>query len=173
MKKTLLLFFLICLTSNVSASPKDAERLFGLTPGKQPPFAIEPFAPGTPFAIFRLPTQSQNLKRIFFDLEFMVSNQSKRIGGLGAKRAYQGKLECESAQREVRDLLAKAFPNKYLESDPRWQFISEDGAITAGAYCSISSGTPYPVLEMDVTHTETNDEILKHFKRVPARSSTK
>jgi hypothetical protein len=168
MRKVLVAILLLVFAPNTIAAAGDISALLGLVPGERAPFVIKPFSPGTPFGVLRLPTPSPRLAQIFFDLEFMVLNESGRVVGVGAKRAFPGKQQCDDAQRTVRTLLAQAFGAKYPGPDPRWQYQSDDGAITAGAYCSFSDGTPYPVLQMDITHTKTNDDVLKHFRKVPA-----
>lgn len=167
MKEISAIVLLLLVASGSMAVAADTKSLIGVIPGERTPFAIKPFTPVSPFGIFRLPTPTGRLAQVFPDLEFMVLSKSGRVAGAGAKRAYPDKRKCEEAQQIVRPLLAEVFGAKYSGPDPRWQYQSRDGEITAGVYCSSSSGTPFPVLEMDITHTRTNNEMLEGFKRIP------
>lgn len=161
-----------CLFSAPALAGSNATQLLGVVPGQPSPFRIEPFTPASPFGIFRIPTASPELARVFTDIEFMVLSSNGHVAGVGARRAYPTAETCNNARAKVQALLKDAFGQKYSGPDPRWQFQSADGGITAGALCERAAGSPYPVLVMDITHTATNGEILKYFNRVPARHAT-
>ncbi len=147
------------LFANTSIA-SDVDHLIEMTPGTVA--KIEGRSVGGPFEILRIPTGNLELAKIFPDLEVMISRGSRKIVGVGAKRAFSSKSECEQSQSLVREALSKAFISKYEGPDSRWQFQLPDSSITAGTECSTSS--PYPVLRLDVTHTETNNELLRHFE---------
>ena len=158
MKYIILLTSLLSVTSESIAV--EISEVIGVIPGEIS--RIEGVNIGAPFEILRIPTPNSKLSKIYPDLEVMISAESKRIVGVSAKRAFQSKTECHNSQTTVRNTLSKAFSSKYTGRDPRWQYQPPDASITAGALCSIAK--PYPVLRLDITHTQTNDEILRHFK---------
>lgn len=155
---------IICILSllviSVPVGATGVVELLGAMPGEKS--KIEGKSVGGPFEILRIPTVSTQLQKVYPDLEVMISRESRKVVGVGSKRAYPSSAECKEAQDQVQQLLSEVFPEPYDGSDPRWQYQSSDGNITAGAICSGSF--PYPVLRLDVTHTATNNEILRHFK---------
>ena len=148
-----LLFAGICSASEIN-------NLIGVIPGEVS--KIHGRSVGGPFEILRIPTPNAALSKIFPDLEVMISRENKKIIGVSAKRAFPSNSDCTISQNKVRELLSKAFLSKYTGPDTRWQFMTSDSSTTAGVLCSDAS--PYPVLRLDVTHTQTNDEILRKFK---------
>ena len=142
------------------ACASEIENVLGVTPGEVS--KIKGTSTGGPFEIFRIPTKDSALSSIYPDLEVMISRDSKKIIGVGSKRAYFSTQMCKEAQDKVRVVLKKIFSESYEGHDPRWQYQSKALGITAGAVCENS--LPYPVLRLDVTHTATNNEILKHFR---------
>lgn len=158
MKYGVTLFCTIFFASTCIAT--ELRELIGVMPGEVS--KIEGRSTGGPFEILRIPTPASTLAAIFPDIEVMISRESKRVVGVSANRAFSSKEECTSLQNQVRAALSKAFSSKYSGQDIRWQYKTADSGITAGALCS---GTiPYPVLRLDITHTQTSDEILRHFK---------
>jgi hypothetical protein len=149
---------LLLLSSGALAA--DVTGLLGVVPGEKSTWRGKSF--GGPFEIIHLPTADSRMKAIFPDEEVMIVRGSDKVVGVGAERAYSTERECTSAESAVRALLSGAFPSKYQGEDFRWQYQSADGEITAGAVCMKIS--PFPVLKLDVTHTKTSEEILRHFK---------
>lgn len=155
---------IICILSllviSVSVGATGVVELLGAVPGEKSNFEVK--SVGGPFEILRIPTVSTQLQKIYPDLEVMISRESRKVVGVGSKRAYPSSAECKEAQDQVQKILSEVFPKTFEGNDPRWQYQASDGTITAGAICSGSF--PYPVLRLDVTHTATNNEILRHFK---------
>jgi len=120
----------------------EINQLLPVVPGEVT--AIQGNSVGGPFEIFRIPTSNTTLSVIYPDLVVMISRDSKKVIGVGAKRAFNSESECEIAEQQVREILSKAFLSKYNGLDPRWQFQTPDESITAGALCS--GAMPYPVL---------------------------
>ena len=158
MRNILLTLFMVSFVQIVCAY--EIENVLGVTPGEVS--KIKGASTGGPFEILRIPTKDNALSSIYPDLEVMISRESRKVVGVGAKRAYSDALICNKAQEEVRVILKRLFHEGYEGYDHRWQYQSKALGITAGAVCENSS--PYPVLRLDVTHTATNDEILKHFR---------
>ena len=152
-----LTFLMLCTNASVAS---EVEDLIKVTPGTVS--EISGKSVGGPFEFLRVPTPSHELSIVFPDLEVMISREGKTIIGVSAKRAFLSKSDCEKSQGLVRKVLSNAFSSTYSGSDPRWQFQTSDSSITAGALCS--GAKPYPVLRLDVTHTETNNEIMKRFR---------
>ncbi len=172
MRRALSFITVACLVvPHIAAADSGAKSLLAVVPDEKSP--IQGKSMGAPFYIHRMPTSNTSLKSIFPDLEVFVLKSNGRVAGVGSKRAYETPERCSKSETEVRKLLSKAFPSTYSGPDPRWQYQSSDGAITAGALCSKYVGNPYPELRMDITHTATNNEVLKHFERVPANQSPK
>jgi hypothetical protein len=158
MRHVITLLALLLLSSGALAA--DVAALLGVVPGEKSKWRGKSF--GGPFEIIRLPTADSRIRAIFLDEEVMIVRGSEKVVGVGAERAYSTELECTSAESTIRALLSDAFPSKYKGEDFRWQYQSADGEITAGAVCMKIS--PFPVLKLDVTHTKTNEEILRYFK---------
>ena len=158
MKYIFSLIGLLAISSVCNAS--EIKSLLGVTPGEISKFQGNNI--GAPFTTLRLPTVNSSLLEVYPDLKVMITIDTKKIVGVSAERAFDSLANCDSAQNKVRKLLTKAFSSKYTGNDFRWQYQTPDASITAGALCSGSN--PYPVLRLDITHTKTNKEILKHFK---------
>jgi hypothetical protein len=155
-----LILMLSLLLASMSSNATSINELLGTVPGERS--EIKGKSVGGTFEILRIPTVSNQLKKVYPDLEVMISRESRKVVGIGSMRAYSTVSECKQAKDQVQSLLNQVFPDSYKGNDPRWQYQSSDGNITAGAMCSGSH--PYPVLRLDVTHTSTNNEILMHFK---------
>ena len=157
--RTILVSIALLLLTQVSGA-SEIQNILGVVPGEIS--TIKGKSTGGPIEILRMPTPDKDLSNIYPDLEIMISRENRKVIGVGSKRAYSVLRECEDVQEEVRGILKAIFPGIYKGNDPRWQYESEEKGITAGVTCESSS--PYPVLRLDVTHTATNEEILKLFR---------
>jgi len=103
MRNILLTLFLFSFVPIACAS--EIENILGITPGSVS--KITGTSTGGPFEILRIPTKDHLLSGIYPDLEVMISRESRKVVGVGSKRAYSDALICKKGTRRSKSYIKK------------------------------------------------------------------
>ncbi|MCC5824871.1 hypothetical protein [Alkalimonas sp.] len=165
--KSLLLLVLFS-TSSLAYSDNDVERIFGVHIGK--PFKEAQIkllgnrylGDEAPVKIIHAPAKS-HYNGIFNDFTMRISLFNGAVFQITTHRSFESSEQCITSLRQLSGQLSKDF-NQKMNWSEQYQFQSKDKSRWLQLRCGQPVGSPYYILDLNLTDTAASVELEKWFE---------